>query len=140
MENSQDPMKAGLQPKTIPVHPSMFSGRRRGRPKGSLNEANVWRKLLEKKHTSRETGETHTMLEWVIKILIKLVASGDFAASAAYEKYFGAIIDPDSIKDGSGVLLAPQGMTAEEWIAMMEEKNRYNDRIRQEVMREMGVG
>lgn len=138
MENSQDPMKGFTPLKTIPVHPSMFSGRKRGRPKGSLNEANVWRKLLEKKHTSRETGETLTMLEWVIKILIKLVASGDFAAGAAYEKYFGVIIDPDSSKDGSGVLLAPQGMTAEEWIAMMEAQNSYNHRIRQEVMREVG--
>jgi len=140
MENSQDPLKDFTPRKTIPVHPSMFSGRKRGRPQGSLNEGHVWRKLLEKKHTSRETGETHTMLEWVIKILIKLVASGDFAASAAYEKYFGVIIDPDSSKDGSGVLLAPQGMSADEWITMMEEKNRYNDRIRQEVMREMGMG
>lgn len=139
MEDNYDPIKNGLPPKMIPVHPSMFSGRKRGRPQGSLNEGHVWRKLLEKKHTSRETGETHTMLEWVIKILIKLVASGDFAASAAYEKYFGVIIDPDSSKDGTGVLLAPQDMSAEEWIAMMEEKNRYNDRIREEVMRELGL-
>ncbi len=123
----------------LPDREEVLGQRRRGRPKGSPNEKVVLQKLLSRKHTSHETGETRTILEWIILTLKKMVAEGDFAAIRVHEEYFGALFNPDESDNGHGIMLAPQDMEPEEWIREMEEKNAYINRIREEVMREMGV-
>lgn len=140
MESNKDPYAHFYDRLFLPNYDSTRSKRKRGRPKGSLNEKTIWKKLLAIKHTSKETGESRTILEWVILTLKKLVAEGDFNAITVYEHFFGPIYDPtDSTEGLGGILLAPADMEPEEWIAKMEEKNHRLDRIRKEVMQEMGI-
>lgn len=123
----------------LPDREEVLGQRKRGRPKGSLNEKAVLQKLLSRKHTSHETGETRTILEWIVLTLKKMVVEGDFAAIKAHEEYFGALFNPDESSASPGVMLAPQDMEPEDWIREAQEKNAYINRIRNEVMQEMGL-
>jgi hypothetical protein len=112
----------------LPARKEILEDRQRGRRKGSPNEKTVLKKLLSRKHTSQETGETCTILEWILLMLKKKVVGGDFAAIRVYEEFFGSLFNSPEGNDRCGVLMVPQTMTNEEWIKMAEEENALTDR------------
>lgn len=116
-------------------HPSV-----RGRPKGSVNAKPIVERIAFEKHKTKDRkGNTIklTTLAAIIRILQHEAMAGNHRAAAIRDRYFGSYVEPEVI-DGEeyGVLLAPAGMSAEQWIEEQKHKNARMDALMKEIERE----
>ena len=93
---------------------SPIVSRRRGRL-GSPNAKTLLSKILLKKHAGA-TGETHTVLGWLILTLRQLAIEGNVPADNIYQRYFGTWIEPRDDAD-LAIFGIPRPITDDEWIA-----------------------
>lgn len=116
-------------------HPSV-----RGRPKGAVNAKPIVERIAFEKHKTKDRQGNSiklTTLAAIIRILQHEAMAGNHRAAAIRDRYFGSYFEPESI-DGEepGVLLAPAGMSAEEWIEDQKRKNARMDALMKEIERE----
>lgn len=122
-------------PARPPGHPSV-----RGRPKGSVNAKPIVERIAFEKHKTKDREGKPiklTTLAAIIRILQHEAMAGNHRAAAIRDRYFSGYFEPEAMEgEERGVLLAPAGMSAEEWIADQQRKNARNDALMQEIQRE----
>jgi hypothetical protein len=100
------------------------SGNKRGRPKGSVNLKKLTRKVALKKHRVVVDGRVvrKALLELVIEAMIRSAASGAPSMAALHQELRAKVRPQEGEKQG-GLLIVPELLSAEEWIAQAEERN-----------------
>jgi hypothetical protein len=97
------------------------SGNKRGRPKGSVSLKKLTRKVALRKHRLGPDGPAKTLLQHVIEAMIRGAASG-VPSMVALNNEIRAKIHPQEEKQG-GLLVVPEVLSEEEWIAQAERHN-----------------
>lgn len=101
------------------------SGNPAGRPKGAVSVSAITRKFASKRLSYEQAGRRQrlTRLDIVLRQLVALAASGSPAASEALHKLRTKLAprEPDA---KAGVLLVPEILSEEEWIAREEKRNK----------------
>lgn len=100
------------------------SGNKRGRPKGSIDLKKLTRKVALKKHRVVINGRPvrKTLLELVIEQVIRGAASGATSMVRLYDD-IRTKVRPIEQQQRGGLLVVPEGLTDEEWIAQAERRN-----------------
>jgi uncharacterized protein DUF5681 len=100
------------------------SGNKRGRPKGSIDLKRVTRKVALKKHRLVINGRAvrKTLLELVIEQVVRGAASGAPSMVSLYDK-IRTKVRPIEGQQMGGLLLVPEPLSEEEWIAQAERRN-----------------
>jgi hypothetical protein len=100
------------------------SGNKSGRPKGTVSLKKLTRKVALKKHRVVVEGRVlrKTLLELVIEAMMQRATSGAPSMATLHKKIRAKVSPPEGEKQG-GLLVVPEGLTAEEWIAQAEERN-----------------
>lgn len=100
---------------------------RRGRPRGSRNEATIVREVAAMRTTITEGSDTRSVsiAEALVLLLERKVMGGDIPADKHLAKLRNAIA-PEPPGD-AGVLLAPEVLSEEEWIRQQEVINRFSE-------------
>ena len=118
--------------------PSQKQGRKY-RPKADpMDRKAILIAKLSQTKNSKETGETRSLFELVIRILQKRMAEGSTRAANIYDKYFSRYHTAESMVQASYLVVASP-MSAEEWIAEQEAKAERKNRIYNEVRQELGL-
>jgi Family of unknown function (DUF5681) len=100
------------------------SGNKRGRPKGAISLKKLTRKVTLKKHRVVVDGRVahKTLFQLVLEAMIRGAASGAPSMVALHNE-IRAKIRPTEEKQQGGLLVVPEGLSAEEWKAQAEEHN-----------------
>src|SRR4030088_2470259 len=100
------------------------SGNKRGRPKGSIDLKRVTRKVALKKHRLVINGRAvrKTLLQLVIEQVVRGAASGAPSMVSLYDKV-RTKVRPMEEQQAGGLLLVPEPLTPEEWVAQAERHN-----------------
>src|SRR5229473_3575585 len=98
------------------------SGNKRGRPKGSVSLKKLTRKVALRKHRLGPEGAAKTLLQHVLEAMIRGAASG-VPSMVALNNEIRAKIHPQEEKQQGGLLVVPEGLSQEEWIAQAEARN-----------------
>jgi len=98
------------------------SGNKRGRPKGSVSLKKLTRKVALRKHRLGPEGPAKTLLQHVLEAMIRGAASG-VPSMVALNHEIRAKIHPQEEKQQGGLLVVPEVLSAEEWIAQAEAHN-----------------
>ena len=98
------------------------SGNKRGRPKGSVSLKKLTRKVALRKHRLGPDGPAKTLLQHVIEAMIRGAASG-VPSMVALNNEIRAKIHPQEEKQQGGLLVVPEVLSEEEWIAQAERRN-----------------
>jgi hypothetical protein len=100
------------------------SGNKRGRPKGAVSLKLLTRKVAQKKHRVVVDGRVFhkTLLQLVIEAMIRGAASG-VPSMVALNNEIRAKIHPQEEKQQGGLLVVPEVLSEEEWIAQAEIHN-----------------
>ena len=99
------------------------SGNKRGRPKGSIDLKKLTRKVALKKHRVVVNGRSvrKTLLQLVIESVIRGAASGAPSMVSLHNE-IRAKVRPMEEKQQGGLLVVPEGLPAEEFIAKEEAR------------------
>jgi hypothetical protein len=99
------------------------SGNKRGRPKGSIDLKKITRKVALKKHRVVVNGRSvrKTLLQLVIESVIRGAASGAPSMVSLHNE-IRAKVRPGEKQPG-GLLVVPEVLSPEEWMARVEERN-----------------
>jgi hypothetical protein len=105
--------------------PKGKSGNYKGRPQGSVSRKGLARKVAGTKYSAVIEGEPQrlTLLELVILKARAMALAGHAGAAAVMEDLWNIMGEPEP--DKTAVLLAPEALTPEEWIARAEERNAH---------------
>jgi hypothetical protein len=98
------------------------SGNKRGRPKGRVSLKKLTRKVAMRKHRLGPDGPAKTLLQHVIEAMIRGAANG-VPSMVALNNEIRAKIHPQEEKQKGGLLVVPEVLSAEEWIAQAEAHN-----------------
>jgi hypothetical protein len=100
------------------------SGNKRGRPKGSIDLKKIIRKVALKKHSVVVNGRSvrKTLLQLVIESVIRGAAGGAPSMVFLHEK-IRAKVRPMEEKQPGGLLVVPEVLSPEEFMARAEERN-----------------
>jgi hypothetical protein len=100
------------------------SGNKRGRPKGSIDLKKLTRTVALKKHRVTVNGRPvrKTLLELVVETVIRGAASGA-PSMVSLHNAIRAKVRPMEEKQQGGLLVVPEGLSTEEFIAKEEARN-----------------
>ena len=114
------------------------SGNEKGRPRGSKNRKKIVREIANEMHTVTEDGQRRrrSTLELMLLALRNRAAEGNVRVFRAFQKYL-AKYEPQETNSKLGVLVAPAGMTAEEWIENSKKKSAKADALHEARSREL---
>jgi uncharacterized protein DUF5681 len=100
------------------------SGNKRGRPKGAVSLKKLTHKVARKKHRVVVAGRVvrKTLLQLVIEAVIRGAASGA-PSMAVLQKEIRAKVRPQEGEKPGGLLVVPEVLPVEEFIAQEEERN-----------------
>jgi hypothetical protein len=100
------------------------SGNKRGRPKGAVSLKKLTHKVARKKHRVVVDGRVvrKTLLQLVIEVVIRGAASGA-PSMAVLQKEIRAKVRPQEGEKPGGLLVVPEVLPVEEFIAQEEERN-----------------
>jgi hypothetical protein len=100
------------------------SGNKQGRPKGSIDLKKLTRKVALKKHRVVVNGRPvrKTLFQLVIESVVRGAASGA-PSMVSLQNEIRAKVRPMEEKQQGGLLVVPEGLSAEEWTAQAEERN-----------------
>ncbi len=121
-ENDAYEIGYGKPPKGTQFQPGQ-SGNRKGRPKGSKNTAALFEEMLSEKITVREGDRTRRMsrMEAILHTQIVKALKGDPRATqllfSFYRQAGGLEPEKQDEQPQGGVLLIPEQMGVEEWMA-----------------------
>ena len=99
------------------------TGNPRGRPKGTRNTKTIVQQIAREKHRVKEGGRPRqiTTVELLVRRLLAKAMAGDIKA----EKYLERVRDRVApANDETGYILAPEDMSAEDWIERQERLNQ----------------
>lgn len=101
------------------------SGNPAGRPKGAVSVSAITRKFASKRLSLEMSGrrQTLTRLDIVLHQLVALAASGSPSAAEELHK-LRAKVTPREADVQAGILLLPEVLSEQEWIATEEERNK----------------
>jgi len=100
------------------------SGNKRGRPKGAVSLKKLTHKVARKQHRVVVDGRVvrKTLLQLVIEAVIRGAASGA-PSMAVLQKEIRAKVRPQEGEKPGGLLVVPEVLPVEEFIAQEEERN-----------------
>ena len=100
------------------------SGNKRGRPKGAISLKKLTRKVALKKHRVVVDGRVahKTLLQLVIEAMIRGAASGA-PSMVALNNEIRTKIRPTTEKQPGGLLVVPEALSHEEFMAEVEARN-----------------
>jgi hypothetical protein len=100
------------------------SGNKRGRPRGAVSLKKLTRKVALKKHRVVVDGRVlhKTLFELVIEAMIRSAASGAPSMAALHKEIRSKVHRQEGEKPG-GLLLVPEVLSPEEFIAQAEARN-----------------
>src|SRR4030081_1048326 len=100
------------------------SGNKRGRPKGSIDLKKLTRTVALKKHRVTVNGRPvrKTLLELVVETVIRGAASGA-PSMVSLHNAIRAKVRPMEEKQQGGLLVVPEVLSPEEFMAEIEEHN-----------------
>jgi hypothetical protein len=98
------------------------SGNKRGRPKGSVSLKNLTRKVALRKHRLGPDGPAKPLLQLVLEAMIRGAATGA-PSMVALNNEMREKIRPQEGKQPGGLLLVPEVLSPEEFLAETEKRN-----------------
>jgi Family of unknown function (DUF5681) len=100
------------------------SGNKRGRPKGSIDLKKLTRKVALKKHRIVVNGRPirKTLFQLVIETVVRGAASGAPSMVSLHNE-IRAKVRPMEEKQPGGLLVVPEGLSSEEFVAKEEARN-----------------
>jgi hypothetical protein len=98
------------------------SGNKRGRPKGSVSLKKLTRKVALRKHRFGPDARPKTLLQHVIEAMIRGAAAGA-PSMVALNDQIREKIRPQEGKQPGGLLVVPEVLSHEEFLAQMEKRN-----------------
>ena len=125
-------MTKGNPPKHGQFGRGMNKPNLKGRPKGSRNQASEVREFAEMMHKTQVNGEViqcTTVLRLIRKVHM-CAMQGNISAMRLLDLYLDLYMHKGST--GRPVIVVPEEVTPEEWIAEIERENLEMDRLMRE--------
>lgn len=93
-----------------------------GRPKGSKNHKTIVQEFALKKHPVIENGEKvqKTVAELILQTLKAKAMEGNLRCQKKLDQLQALIVPQD---DGTGLLVVPEPLSADEWVRRAEIRN-----------------